>query len=206
MKIIVLHGDNCEKSYHRLTKFIEAAKNRGWEIVYDDISLTPSLFGLEKLIIIGNLQILGKKEIDAISKVPGTLVIYKEGNIPQVFLKTLPKDTRIEKFELPKLIWNFLDNPSIKLLHKVIDKNNPIEFVFTLLCRRFRDLYWIKTDPKSLNRQSWQIFKLKRQSEKYALDTLKLIINKMAEIDEEVKTGEAKLLPALDLLFATKLK
>ena len=39
MKIIVLHGDDSEKSYTRLTKFIKEAKKRNWEIVNDKLDL-----------------------------------------------------------------------------------------------------------------------------------------------------------------------
>ena len=51
MKIIVLHGEDSQKSYARLTKFIDSAKSRGWEIVTDEFPNTPSLFGINRLII-----------------------------------------------------------------------------------------------------------------------------------------------------------
>lgn len=205
MKIIVLHGDYTIKLYERLNKFIEAAKKRGWEISNDEVSQTPSLFNIERLTILRKYNLLSKKDISNISKIPGTMVIYNEGNIPQLFLKELPKDTKIEEFKLPKIIWNFLDNISVKYLHEVI-KTEPIEFVFSVLSKRFRDLYWVKVSENSLSYQPWQITRLKRQAQKYSSENLKEIINKLAEIDVKVKTSKADLISELDLMLIKSLE
>lgn len=205
MKIIVLHGDYTFKLYERLNKFIEAAKKRGWEIVNDEINQTPSLFNIERLTIVRKYNLISKKDVPNILKIPGTLVIYNEGTIPQTFLKELPKDTKVEEFKLPKIIWNFLDNISVKLLHEVI-KTEPIEFVFSILSKRFRDLYWVKTSPETLPYQSWQIGKLKRQAQKYTTREVVQIINKLAEIDIKVKTSKAELISELDLLLIKSLE
>lgn len=205
MKTIVVHGEHITKSYARLSKFLETAKARDWEIVEDKIETTPSLFGKERLFVFRGYQKLTKTDIKTLTKFPGTLVIYHEGTIPQVFLKTLPKDTRTELYELPKLIWGFLDNPKVKLLHQII-KNEPVEFIFALLAKRFRDLYWVITDPKTLPYQNWQIARLKKQAEKHTAREVAQIINELAEIDIKVKTSKADLLPALDFFLITKLK
>jgi DNA modification methylase len=205
MKIIVLHGDYTTKLYERLNKFIEAAKKRGWEIVNDEINQTPSLFNIERLTILRKYNLLSKKDLSNVSKISGTLVIYNEGRVPQLFLKELPKDTKIEEFKLPKIIWGFLDNISIKRFHEVI-KNEPVEFVFSVLAKRFRDLYWLKVSEASLPYQSWQIAKLKRQAQNYTLETLKKIIDKLAEIDVKVKTSKADLISELDLMLIKSLE
>ena len=206
MKIIVLHGDYTTKLYERLTKFIEAAKKRGWEIVNDEISQTPSLFNIERLTIVRKYNLISpRKDIPNILKIPGTLVIYNEGTIPQTFLKELPKETKIEEFKLPKLIWNFLDNISVKLLHEVI-KTEPIEFVFSVLAKRFRDLYWAKIDVRSMIYDSWRKTKLLRQAKKYTTREVVQVINKLAEIDVRVKTSKADLISELDLLLIKSLE
>jgi len=206
MKIIVLHGDYTTKLYERLTKFIEAAKKRGWEIVNDEISQTPSLFNIERLIIVRKYNLLfSRKDIPNILKIPGTLVIYNEGVVPQTFLKEFPKETKIEEFKLPKIIWSFLDNISVKLLHEVI-KTEPVEFVFSVLAKRFRDLYWVKTEQRTMNYASWQISKLQKQAQKYTTREVVQVINKFAEIDIKVKTSKADLISELDLLLITKLE
>lgn len=206
MKIIALHGDHTTKSYERLSKFISEAKKRGWEISdYDSETVrNQSLFAAERFVILRDYKTLNKKDISKLNKYPGTLVIYNEGNIPQTFLKTLT-NAKIEEFKLPKIIWNFLDNISIRLFHEVI-KTEPVEFVFALLAKRFRDLYWVQVSPETLSRQSWQLGKLKRQTQKYSPEKLKEIINKLAKIDIEVKTSKANLISSLDFLFLTKLE
>lgn len=211
MKIIILHGDYTTKLYERLTKFIDAAQKRGWEIVNDEINQTPSLFNKERLTIVRKYNLITKSDIRNIVKVPGTLVIYNEGTIPQLFLRQLPKETKsghtvvIEEFKLPKLIWNFLDNISVKLLHEVI-KTEPVEFVFSVLAKRFRDLYWAKTDLESMIYDSWRKTKLQKQAEKYTTREVVQIINKLAEIDIKVKTSKADLISELDLLLIKSLE
>ncbi len=200
MKIIILHGDDTQKSYLRLTKFIDEAKKRNWEILYDEVSATPSLFGVERLIVIRDIKLLTKKILNTLSKIPGTLVVYETSSIGQTVLKTFPKESKVEKYDLPKIIWNFLDTLQLSTLHELI-KNEPIEFIFALISKRIRDLYWIKIDSKSLPYQSWQVSKLKKQSDKYTEGELKIILEELARIDVEVKTGKTDLTSSLDLLF-----
>lgn len=205
MKVIILHGDHFLKSYQRLQKFLETARKRNWEILNDQIDLTPSLFGQERLYVIRKYRLFGPKEIKNLTKFPGTLVIYHEGIIPPTFIKSLPEPKKIEEFKLPKIIWGFLDSPSAQLLHKVI-RQEPIEFVFTLLAKRFRDLYWVKTAPETIPYPAWQVAKLKKQALCFTQDKLKKIIEKLSEIDLKAKTSKADLLSSLDLLFLTKLE
>lgn len=205
MKIIILHGEDSNKSFQRLSRFIDTAKRRGWEIINDEIATTPSLFGKERLFVFRGYFKLSKSDIKNLARFPGILVIYHEGVIPQTFLKSLPQDRKIEEFKIPKTIWNFLDLPTIKLLHEIV-KNEPIEFVFALLAKRFRDLYWVMTDPKTLPYQNWQIARLKNQASQYSARRVEGFINELAKIDVKVKTSKADLLSALDFLLITKLK
>ncbi|MFC1625643.1 hypothetical protein ACFL1Q_01210 [Patescibacteria group bacterium] len=205
MKTILVHGDDTLRSYLRLKKFIEVAKKRSWEVIENELIPTPSLFGKKQLIVSRHYQDISKSELKYIEKFSGNLVIYHEGYISKYFIKFLPKDTKIEEYKLPKIIWSFLDNPTLKVLHKLI-KTEPVEFVFTLLARRYKDLYWIKKDPKTFEGQSWQISRLKKQADKYSVEELEDIIQNLAIIDFEVKTGQAELVSALDFMFATKLE
>lgn len=206
MKIIVLHGDDVERSYGRLTKFIEVARSRKWEVINDKVEETPSLFGTEKLIILRKYQILGKKELKLIEKIPGTLVIYHNKNIPATFLKKLKEkritDLVVEKFELPKILWNFLDNINIQTFQKVVE-TEPVELVFAMIARSFRDLYWVKTGNPKMS--PWQLSKLKSQSNKYTEKQLKEIITDLAKMDVDAKTGKGTLKDSIDFLILKKL-
>jgi hypothetical protein len=177
MKIILLHGDDTKKSYERLTKFINEAKKRGWEIVNDKIEDTRSLFDLEKLIIIRDIKLVDEKSINLINKLAGTLVIYSEKRLSQNFLKILPNDAKIEKFELPILIWKFLDNFNIKLFHELLKTTTP-EYLLAMI--------------------SWKLKKnyLKNQNEKTASQ-----IQELSEIDIKAKTTDSNLLDLLDLFL-----
>lgn len=219
MKTIVLHGDDERRLYERLAKFIETARSRSWEVAYlDDPSISiqeqlcsSSLFGNERFFITRDIARLGKKELEWLNKkskdVSGNLIIYHEGYISQAILKSLPKDTKIEEFKLPVILWNFLDglypgnsSKSIKLFHQLIEKEAP-EFIFTLMAKLFRDLYLAKTDTASLPYPNWRVGKLKAQSVKFSIDKLKYLINKLAEIDINVKTSKSDLTNELDLLI-----
>jgi DNA polymerase III delta subunit len=223
MKIIILHGDDERRLYERLTKFVDSAKGRSWEVAYlDDPSLSleeqlssSSLFGAERFFVIRDISRLGKKELGWIAKkskdLPGNLIIYHEGYVPQGILKALP-DAKVEEFKLPVILWNFLDGlypgnsqRSIKQFHKLIEHEAP-EFIFTLIAKLFRDLYWIKVDAASLPYPSWRVGKLKPQASKYSIDQLKNLIEKLAEVDIKVKTSKADLVSELDLIIIKQLQ
>ncbi len=225
MKIILLHGDYISKSYERLTTFIEVAKKRDWEIVQinqdSPLSLSESLsaqslFAKEKLFILENLNKVNKKELDWLKKktekLDGTLVIYYPDEISAALLKSLPKTIKIEEFKLPRLIFIFLERlfpknskEAMKLFHQIIE-NEPAEFVFALIARHFRDLYWIKTDPKTLTLPGWRATKLRKQSDSFTVGQLRQFITDLSEIDIQAKTSKGSLISSLDLLIATKLK
>ena len=202
MKIIVLHGDDVEKSYRRLTVFIKEAKRRGWDIVNDKIEETPSLFGTEKLIILRDYKVLGEKELTLVKNIPGTLIIYNQKSTPAGFIKTLPKETKIEKYELPFLLWKFLDAFDINIFQEVT-KNQPVEMIFAMMARRLRDLYWVKVGKPKMN--AWQLSKLQKQGSRWTKKELAEIIHEMAQIDVKSKTGGASLKDSLDLLIVKRL-
>ena len=111
MQIIILHGDDTIKSYERLTKFTAEAKKRGWKVT--DFSMeeieNQSLFGEECFYILKDYKILTKKIIKRLGKYSGNLIVYTAGCHPAIHLKML-NPNKVEKFELPQLLWKFLEN------------------------------------------------------------------------------------------------
>lgn len=212
MKVILLHGDDITKSYGRLQKFVTSAKNRGWEIGYDDLEFNPSLFTKNKLIILRDLKLLSARAIKTLQKLEGTLVIYKEGQANASLIRGLPKDTKVEEYKLPKEIWKFLENlvpgKGDKLVGDLasIVLVEPPEFVFSLISKQFRDLYWGKISSKTLPYPSWRISKIVAQASRFEENQLKNIISDLAEIDWMVKTGKKEMLTALDLLILKHLE
>ena len=146
MKLIVLHGDDTIKSYERLTKFIDEAKKRGWDIVNDKIEDTPSLFGTEKLIIMRDYKLIKKDNQALLTKIPGTLVIYHQAKIPVLALKNLNAD-KVELFELPQLLWKFLDNMTIKNFHELL-KTQAVEYILAMMAWKLKQKYRTNPTPK----------------------------------------------------------
>lgn len=224
MKIIILHGDDTGKSYARLKKFIDVARSRSWEVAYmdesdqglEEILSSPSLFGNERFFILKNVKRLGKKESAWLNKkytrLSGNLIVYNEGTLNASALKSFPKETKIEEFKLPVLLWNFLDNLipgrgdfSVKTLHKILEKS-PVEFVFSIIARHLKDLYWMKADAASAGFPFWKINKLRSQAAKFSENDLKTLIDKLSEIDYRVKTSKTDLASELDLLLLKHLE
>lgn len=212
MKIIVLHGDDTEKSYERLMKFVDAAKKRNWEIITNEFPNTPSLFGTDRLIIYRDFSLLTKNDIKNFDRFDGTLVVYHNGDLPQTFLKMMPADFKMEKFELPKILFTFLESfypgnsiHALKLLHD-LTSSSAIELTFFMLARHLKDLYWVSIDPSTSVYPSWRLSKLKFQAEKFGIEKLKQIISELADIDIMVKSSKTDLLTSLDLLIVKQLE
>lgn len=224
MKIILLHGDDELKSYKRLSTFMDEAKSRSWDIVsLDDSDMTfqealvsSALFPKERFFVLKDIKKLGKKETEWLGKkskdLGGNLIIYHQGFAPITLIKSLPQPLKVEEFKLPKLIFQFLESISpknikgtIELLHEIAETQPP-EFIFSLLSKQIRDLYWVKIDEKTLPYPSWRVGKLKKQADNFSTPKLKELLALLAKIDVNVKTSNAEIVPSLDLFIATRLE
>lgn len=215
--ITLIHGDNTLNARNSFRRIISEYKNRGVEIVRIDNSkeIEPqltnnSLFSSEILFIVENPKKFPKLKEEKTKNLD--LIILCDQEVSATFIKSLPKSTKIEKFDIPKLLFKFLDNIKpgnanfcLESLHNLL-KSEPIELVFTMIGRQIRDLYWVKADEKSLNYPSWRVSNMKRQVENFTIEKLKIMISSIAEIDVKAKTGEADLSTSLDLLIVKALK
>ncbi|MGD0523265.1 MAG: hypothetical protein ABSA43_01760 [Candidatus Microgenomates bacterium] len=214
MDIFIIHGEYSLKSYGRLQLYLDKAKNKNWEIIniekdFNQTIRTQSLFGRQNLYLLKNLKLIDNKTI---SKLTGNLIIYSSDKISDTFIKSLPTAKKIEEFILPKSIFNFLDSffpgnsaECLSLLHQIVE-HEPIEFIFTLLGKTLRDLYWVKISPSDIPYPSWRVDKLERQAFRFSEGLLKEIISDLAEIDIKAKTSQGELLDSLDLLIIKKIK
>jgi len=223
MKIIVLHGDNIDSIYQRLGAFKNEAKRRSWEIRYIDFNfnigeqlMSKSLFTEKVLYILGTPNRLSKKDINWINNniesISGTLTIYSESLLNKTFLKNISNITKVEEHKIPVLIWKLLESiypgntrNCIKLLHLVFENTSP-EFIFALISRHLRDLYWSNLEDNKLSLPSWRISKLRTQARKYPKGKLEIIINQLAKTDVKVKTGKDNIKDSLDFMFSTHLE
>lgn len=189
MNVIILHGDDTVKLYARLTKFNTEAKKRGWKVTDFNMSEVEnqSLFGEECFFILKDYKSLTKKDIEKLEKYTGNLVIYHEGKIPALAIKQF-KSSKIELFELPQLLWKFLDSldninsSTVKLFHDLI-KTQPVEFVLAMIAWKLRKKY--------IANQNANVAQM---------------ITELSEIDVNVKTSKVNLIDALDLLITKHLQ
>ena len=213
MKILVLHGENITASRERLFNLVAQYRRKGWEIFKTDKTdelLTDTLFGQKRLYIVEKIKNIDYKSLT--NKFDSNIIIWHEGNFPTTLLKKLPKITKVEKFDLPFLIYKFLDSffpentkNCLQILHEII-LTNPPEFVLALLARHLRDLYWVKTDPETVDYPSWRVAKLKKQSNSFTIGGLKRLIIDLSDDDIKSKTSVADLATSLDLIIIKELK
>ena len=203
----------------RLTKLatlIEIAAPTPGNSLISETFVLVDLFAKEKLHVLQNIKLLDKKQKSWLKNhsenLDSTLVIYHPSIISKTYLNSLPKLTKIEEYKLPKLIWKFLESiypgnakNSILLFHQVL-KNEPPEFIFHLVAKLFRDMFWVKTDSGSLNYPSWRAMKLKRQGSMFNLKKIKEMIRELARADLRSKTSGENIIDLLDFLIATKLE
>ncbi len=224
MKITLIHGDDSTKARDRFLKIIEALKKRGWNDVNlassDSISqkvLFPnSLFTENILYIVENFNKIPVSEIKKIkdkeSNFSSNILFWQSGSAKETLIKELPRNTNIEKFDLPKNLFIFLDSffpknsqNAIKLFHNLIEIES-VELVFAMLSRLIRDLYWVQASPNTINYPDWRIKKLKTQSQKFGEGSLIKLISDLCKADINAKTSKLDLTTSVDALILESLK
>lgn len=225
MKIYLIHGEYNSKSYEKLQEYVAKAQEKNWKVVNlsEDTGLSiqetlssTDLFDSNKVYILNNLSKLQKKDVDWINKnyinLKGILLLYSNSKIKLTVIKKFTNIDKQEEFSLPKNIFSFLEsfypnNSSncIRLLHEILLKEK-IEFIFHLLSKQIRDIYWVKTSPSNIPYPSWRVGKIEKQASRFSLDLLINIINKLSEIDIKSKSTKSNLIDLLDLLIIRKLE
>lgn len=224
MKIFLIHGEHTLNSYNRLQEYIKRAKEKEWEIQYvendgkniKDIFLGQSLFQKERLLILKEIKLINPNFIKWLKnnekRLTGSVIFYHRDIISARLIKSLPKTDKVEEFKITKLIWSFLDSffpgnvkNTIKLFHEVV-KTEAVEFVFAMLARQVRDIYWAKVDPKTMEYPTWRIAKYKNLSSKFKTETLEELIDEMSQTDINAKTSHTDLSRSLDFIIAKYLE
>jgi DNA polymerase III delta subunit len=223
MNVLIIHGENTALSYDKYLSLKDFARKKNWQVISlnenSDIRQkfsSNSLFEQKQFFILENIKKFKGNDLDWFSKnylkLSGNILIYERSVIGKNILRKFDKKVKVKEFVIPKTIYKFLESfcpgssgRSIILLHDLI-KNEPVEFIFVLLSRHLKDLYWVKKDPKGLPYEPWKVKKLEIQSERFSSLKLKRIIKKMARIDIDVKTSKTDLLDSLDLLMTIELE
>lgn len=219
MRISLIHGENIVVAYEKYRQLIDSSKLKGFEIVQiNDLHniVSQSLFEEKVVFTVDRPKDIKPNDWKWLSKncskYNSNLLIFWEGNASSLVLGFLPKSVTVEKFDLPKILFNFLDSfypgncqKILGLLDRLV-KNQPIELVFSMLARHLRDLYWVKSDEASLDYPDWRVLKLAKQAERFTTSDLGFMISELSIIDMKTKTGDSDLRVMLDLVIVKYLK
>ncbi len=223
MKVTLIHGDDILKARNRYRHIVDAIHVRGWEIVNINLSRpiaeqlrSNSLFSDEILFVLETAEKLTTADLSWLTKnasdYSANLLLLYKGKVLKTYINKLPKETKEEKFEIPQELFKMLDSTYpgntrvvLNLVHKVV-KNQPVELVFFMLARQFRDLYWVLVDEKSTGLPSWRIGKMKVQAKRFGEEKLGKMINKLADLDIKSKTSQLDLDQSLDLFLISSLQ
>lgn len=206
MKITVIHGEDTNTSYSTLVNLKESIRKKGWTITKQFGS--NDLFDRKQVYFCDDIAKVKKGDLD----VDGFMIIYSDHELTPNQLKILPRDAKIQKFDLPKIIFNFLDSfypgnskKILNLLHQLVERES-VELVFAILVKHVRDLYWVKVDEAGLPYPDWRVLKIMKQADKFTIEKLQETINVLSEIDIKTKTTGEKLGTLLDFTILTNLQ
>lgn len=210
--MIILHGEDANKSYGRLTLLIEELKSKQFEIVTQDateIDVTnlrqeissSGLFDTPKCFVIKNLLSGTKsknkdKLIEVINQVTDhEVILWENKGLGVTILKKFPK-AKIESFSIDPVIFKFLDslrpmNTKNILLswNKLLNEGTEPEFIFAMTARQIKLLIQAKSGPSYIKLAPYPARLIAQQATYFTLDHLLDLYTKLYDIDVKIKTG-----------------
>lgn len=218
MRISLIHGDNSPAAYEKYRALIDGAKVKNFQIITINSPkevVGQSLFDDKIVFILEKPKKVNIKDWKWLKEnaknYNSNLLVLYEGNAPVTVTRNFPKDAKILKHELPKILFQYLDNlypnnPRLLKLFNDVIKLQAVELILAMMARQFRDLYWVKVDATSIQIPDWRVLKLLKQADKFEENDLKKIINRLAKIDIQTKTSDTDLKTELDLFLIEELK
>jgi len=210
--MIILHGEDANKSYGRLTILTEDLKSKQIEVISQDASEiditnlrqeigSAGLFGSTKCFVIKNLLSGTKsknkdKLIEVLSQdTEHQIILWENKGLSATILKKFPKAT-IESFTISPVIFKFLDslrpNNTKNILQswkKLLEEGTEAEFVFAMLVRQFKLLIEAKSGPAYIKLAPYPLRLITQQATYFSLDHLLDLYQRLYEIDCKIKTG-----------------
>jgi DNA polymerase III delta subunit len=210
--MIILHGEDANKSYGRLVVITDDLKAKQIEVVTQeaaeiDITLlrqeigSSGLFGSSKCFVIKNLLTGTKsknkdKLIDVLTNnTDHQVILWENKGLSATALKKFPK-AQVESFTISPVIFKFLDtlrpqNTKNILLswNKLLSDGTEAEFVFAMLVRQFKLLTQAKFGPSFLKLAPYPSRLILNQANYYDQDHLLDLYQRLYEIDIKIKTG-----------------
>lgn len=210
--MIILHGEDANKSYGRLIVLTDELKANQTEVIINDaqdLDITylrqelgsAGLFGSSKCFVIKNLLSSTKsknkdKLIELVAQsTPHQIILWENKAVSATALKKFP-DAKVEAFAISPVIFKFLDSlrptntKNILLSWKTLVKEGTEpEFVFAMLVRQFKLLIQAKSGPSYVKLAPYPARLISQQATHYTLEHLLDLYNKLADIDLKIKTG-----------------
>ena len=211
--ITLLHGDNESASRVYLSALKQEVSDTEIRIVdgrqIDEPSLieaveSRSLFNESVLIVIEQLfGKLGKKQkiqeryaaILKESSKNADIILWEKREAGAVLLKLLGPTASVKLFNIPSVIFQFLDAfephsaPKLLGLFKQTVQTEAPELVHALLSRRLRQLLMVFDGTVPPGLQSWQVSRLTRQAKLFTMDKLLTMYQNLLDIEFSIKSG-----------------
>lgn len=207
----------------RFVKIKSTIIRRGWDAVtvdpkkqsLDEVLSVPTMFSSHTLYIHEAAGKLTKKELDWVSsndELEINLLLWHKGKASASLKKAFPKITNFESFEVTQKLWSFLTGlkpgnlqRNVTLLQEILAAE-AVEFVFIMIIRQFRDLYWVNIDSDTMDIPDWRKSKLRSQALAFPQDALEPVLLFLIESDLMAKKSERSLTLSLDLFILKHLK
>lgn len=210
--MIILHGEDANKSYERLTTLINELRTKQVDVITQDaseIDLTTlrqeigsaGLFGSDKCFVIKNL-LTGQKSKNSEKllvilkqETNHKIILWENKGITATILKKIPK-AKIESFAISPLIFKFLDSirpNNIKNIllswKKMQNEDIEPEFVFSMIVRQIKLMIQAKSGPSFLKLAPYPTRLISQQATYFTLEHLLDIYHQLYEIENKIKTG-----------------
>lgn len=211
--MLIYHGDNqilSRSGFLDLKRTKTAAGMQIVEVNGQGLTLQELKYKSESASLLGDINCLFIDEffgsriskeknliLDYLTEHSGNELNFWDSKDVSVQLKKIPPEC-IRKFDLPKYVFQFLDHPTITLLHQSLVNTAP-EQIFALLVGHFRKLLIVKDHAGNL--PAWQEQKLSSQAAKYSIEKLTELYKELLQIDYRQKTSVS----AIDLSFSLEL-
>ena len=225
MKSTILHGDNQVLSRKKFIELTILAKKENLELVRLDwsktedkdlhsLSLSQSLLANGVCVAVENFFTGNTKWVVIIAGLDLTktvFIFWENKALAPATQKKLEFKFLIQKFPIPKNVFNFLDslftnnkNNTLGLFEKA-RIGNPDEMLLVMMARQIRLLYWTKIEPDSLVLPDWMKNKLILQGEKISKDRLSSFHSCLLELDRKAKKSQLpeNLGSSLEVLLAS---
>lgn len=212
--LYLIHGDQLESSRAKLSELksqpgIEIRELNGKRL--DITALTQalessSLFGSTVMVVIERYLTNAKKREKYYAKNLAVLleacttvdiILYEEKEIDKATVTKLGSKAKVFLFKTPVVLFQFLDSlapnnakHSLVLYHDVVGRE-PAEIVFSMICRRVRQLIQCRDNVVPDGLKDWQLARLTNQAGIFTMDKLVAMHANLLDVDIAIKSGSS---------------